>query len=65
MIVRVFVEQATVETEEFPTVILEVIGILCRRFHFGFQKEFDTLGRLLGTMVEVCSGDGTYVGEFA
>ena len=65
MIVRVFLEQATVETEKFPTVILEVIGISCRRFHFGFQKESDTLGRFLGTMVKVCSGDGTYVRDSA
>jgi hypothetical protein len=43
MIVRVFVEQAAVETEELPTIIFEVVGISCRRFSFYFKMGFDTL----------------------
>jgi hypothetical protein len=63
-IVGVSVEYAAVEIEEFPTVILEVTGISCRRFFFNFQKEFDTLTRLLGTLLKAGNDDDPYVGEF-
>ena len=57
-------EYAAVEIEEFPTIILEVAGISRRRFFFNFQKEFDTLSCLLGTLLKVCNDDVTYVGDF-
>lgn len=43
MVIQVFVEYAAVQTEELPTIVLVVIGILCMRFPFDFQKEFDKL----------------------
>jgi hypothetical protein len=46
-IVALSMEYTTVEIEEFPTIVLEVIGISRRRFFFNFQNEFDTLIRLL------------------
>ena len=58
-------EYAAVEIEEFPTVLFEVTGISRRRFFFNFQKEFDTLSRLLGTLLKVGNDDVTYVGDFA
>lgn len=65
MIIQVFMELATVESEEFPTIILEVIGISCRGFLFNLQKGFDTLQRLLGTLVEVGDEDITFVDVFS
>ena len=63
-IVAVSMEYAAVEIEEFPTVILEVTGISRRRFFFNLRKEFDTLSRLLGTLLKVGNDDVTYVGDF-
>ena len=63
-IIVVSMEYATVEIEEFPTVILEVTGISRRRFFFNFQKEFDTLSRLLGTLLKAGNDDVTYAGDF-
>ena len=57
-------EHAAVEIEEFPTIVLEVTGISRRRFFFNFQKELDTLSRLLGTLVKAGNDDVTYEGDF-
>lgn len=63
-IVAVSMEYAAVEIEEFPTIILEVTGISRRRLFFNFQNEFDTLSRLLGTLLKAGHDDGTCAGDF-
>jgi hypothetical protein len=57
-------EHATVEIEEFPTIVLEVTGISRRRFSFNFHKEFDTLSRLLGTLLKAGNDDVTCEDDF-
>jgi hypothetical protein len=57
------VEQALVETEEFPMIVFEVIGISCGGLHFDFEKEFYLIRRLLQTLVEVGNDDVTYIDD--
>lgn len=63
-IVAVSMEHATVKIEEIPTIVLEVTSISRRRFFFNFQKEFDTLSRLLGTLLKAGNDDVTYANDF-
>lgn len=64
IIVAVSMEYAAVKIEEFPTIILEVTGISRRRLFFNFQKEFNTLIRLLGALLKAGNDDVTYAGDF-
>lgn len=44
-------------------IVFEVIGISCGRFHLNFEKEFDPIHCLLGTLVEVGNDYITYAGD--
>jgi hypothetical protein len=63
-VVVVSMEYAAVEIDESPTIILVVTGVSRRRLFFNFQNEFDTLSRLLGTLLKAGNDDVTYAGDF-